>query len=99
MNLKIRIMLVIALMFIAGVFIGAGGLHWHYHSQKHTGPATLALRFTSRCYWFQRPNAEIFEMCFDNPPPWTQGLGFSDITYTDDNADLRHLMKAQLRTK
>lgn len=62
--------------------------------QKHTQQCTFTYS-TGKCYWFERPNHEFFEMCFDNPPPLARGAVLRDITYTDDNADLRHFVKAQ----
>lgn len=62
---------------------------------KHTQQCQFVYA-TGRCYWFTRPDHEFFEMCFDNPPPFKAGLYLRDITYTDDNADLRHFVKAQL---
>jgi hypothetical protein len=85
---------------IIGAIIGGGityGFAHRLHRQKHTGPCTFTLRFTSRCYWFTRPNTEFFEMCFDNPPPLAVNTPLFDITYTDDNADLRHFVKAQIK--
>jgi hypothetical protein len=42
-----------------------------------------------------RPNNEIFEAYFDNPPAMVQpGMVLIDLAYTDDNADLRHFVKA-----
>lgn len=66
------------------------------HPLKHTQACTMSLKLTSQCYWFVRPDGEIFEMCFDNPPPFSVGMDFRDISYKDDNADLRHFVKAQL---
>jgi hypothetical protein len=85
---------------IIGALIGGGityGFAHRPHRQKHTGPCTLSLRFSARCYWFTRPNTEFFEMCFDNPPPLALNGALADITYTDDNADLRHFVKAQIK--
>lgn len=67
-------------------------------SQKHTGPCQVVPQLVhGSCTWLVRPNNEVFEMCFDNPPNWMQiGVAFKDITYTDDNRNMRHFVKATL---
>jgi hypothetical protein len=48
-------------------------------------------------FWFLRPTGEAFEMYFDNLPAVLRiGLPLDDITYTDDNADMRHLIKIKV---
>lgn len=70
--------------------------HYATRPVKHTGPAALAYIRADKhnCYWFSRPNAEVFEMCFDNPPPFNLNMKFYDIAYKDDNKDLRHFLSA-----
>lgn len=70
---------------------------FHVHKQKHTGPVIVQFRVANgKCIWFQRPNLEVFEACFDNPPLFGNGLVLADITYVDDNANWRHFLKATL---
>lgn len=81
-----------AVLYLVFGLLGCG------HGVKHTGPCQVVPAFNhSSCSWFVRPNNEVFEMCFDNPPNFLRtGVAFKDITYTDDNANMRHFIKAQL---
>lgn len=75
-------------------FKGFSAIH---HPQKHTGEAQCIQR-NAAAFWFIRPNRELFEMYFDNPPGiLSPGLTFSDITYTDDNGWERHFIKATVK--
>jgi hypothetical protein len=70
----------------------------HYrHPLKHTWDCQLVQQASKSSYWFVRPNHEIFEMFFDNPPIFPVGVQLRDIAYTDDNADMRHFVKATLK--
>lgn len=83
-----------------GLFTGAlsDRLVIHYrHPLKHTWDCVLIDHPTEHTFWFIRPNREIFEAYFDNPPIFPVGTQFRDIAYTDDNADLRHFVKATIR--
>jgi hypothetical protein len=83
---------------LVGLLLATIGCH---PQEKHTGPAQLIYISEGRTqFWFVRPNHELFEMCFDNPPPqWFLNNRFVDITYFDDNADKRHFIKARLEGK
>jgi hypothetical protein len=84
-----------ALTMVLGVGLGAG-LRGHGHPEKHTGKVQVAGVF-GPSFWFLRPNGEAFEMYFDNPPAVLRlGLSLDDITYTDDNADMRQLVKIKV---
>lgn len=76
--------------------IGISAVRAYAHRTKHTGPVLYTHRKTVSCLWFMRQNGEIFESCFDNPPPFQNLMQLDDITYTDDSADLRHFVKAKL---
>jgi hypothetical protein len=66
------------------------------HIDKHTGPCTVTFRDASeRCYYFSRPNGEMFITCFDNPPAFSRGMVMKDMVYHDDNEDFKHFVKAQ----
>lgn len=85
--------IIVILILVAGnVAMGSfiGHRRWQ---QKSTGPAVLQLKMGSS-FWFARPNGEVFEMFFDNPPPFQPGMRMDDITYTDDNESMRHFLKA-----
>lgn len=73
--------------------------HFYHTQNKHTGPIVISGHgISSGCAWFIRPNKELFEACFDNPPEWFQnGMPLDDLVYTDDNADTRHFIKAVLK--
>lgn len=86
-------LLMFALMTV-GAFFGVRSLL--RLREKHTGPFTVAYRDASaRCYYLIRPNGEIFISCFDNPPEFSRGMMLDDMTYRDDNEDLKHFVKAQ----
>lgn len=73
------------------VSIGCG--RWHpIHKVKHTGPCTLVAQSTTQCFWYGRPNNEIFYSCWDNPPIGRIGLKVKDISYQDDTEDLKHFI-------
>jgi len=59
----------------------------------------LALISTPQSFWFLRPDQEVFEMFFDNPPKLQTGTNLADIVYTDDNSWERHFVSAQLAQK
>lgn len=83
---------ILAVAVICAIAIGAAGIF--RHPIKHTGPCVFMRRDSTQCYWFVRPNRESFEMCFDNPPNvMVVAQSFDDVTYVDDNADFRHLLK------
>jgi hypothetical protein len=83
------------LIMLLGFTAGAVARH-HGHPEKHTGKVQVAAVF-GPSFWFIRPNGEAFEMYFDNPPAVLRiGLSLEDITYTDDNADMRHLVKLRI---
>lgn len=84
---------------VALIAIGLSAPKLWPHGIKHTGRCVRSFRSPSdtRCDWFVRPNNEIFEACWDNPPDFVDGLTFEDISYKDDNADLRHFIKAKLK--
>ena len=88
------------LSYVLAAAIGAGsvaGYHRFHHPLKHTQACFLA-QSDGRSFWFIRPNREIFEMYLDNPPEiFNRVRDFRDITYTDDNADMRHFVSAQLK--
>lgn len=100
--------IVAVLLFALGLGSGTGGyglrLKYH-HPLKHTGRCT-PISVNGPIFWFKRPNGEMFEMLFDNPPLMmykTNQLGqavgwFSllDIVYKDDNADMQHFVSDQL---
>lgn len=86
----------LAAFFMAG--LGSDRLVIHYHHPlKHTWDCQLVSHNTEHTFWFVRPNKELFEVYFDNPPILQVGMSFKDIAYTDDNADLRHFVKATLK--
>jgi hypothetical protein len=83
--------LIMTLSMLAGA-----GLKGRRHPEKHTGKVQVAGVY-GPSFWFIRPNGEAFEMYFDNPPAVLRlGLNLEDITYTDDNADMRHLVKLRI---
>jgi hypothetical protein len=94
-----RFKMAVAILLNAAVLIPIGfALGWHHqgHIEKHTGRAQVVAANGPR-FWFLRPNGEVFQMYFDNPPEvFRSGLTLDDITYTDDNADMRHLVKLRL---
>jgi hypothetical protein len=92
----VKRVLAAVLLFACGM--GSDRLVIRYrHPLKHTWDCQLVARPTEHSFWFMRPNRELFETYFDNPPIFQPGTQFKDITYTDDNADLRHFVKATVR--
>lgn len=88
----------VLIAFGLGVVTHAAYIRYH-HPLKHTWECQI-VSVNGPIYWFQRPNKELFEMYFDNPPKDLRGLSMyplRDLTYTDDNADLRHFVKAQIK--
>jgi hypothetical protein len=72
-------------------------IHRH-HPLKHTWECRV-LAVNGHSFWFVRPNNELFEAYFDNPPLLRPGMPLSDIAYTDDNADQRHFVKATFKPR
>jgi hypothetical protein len=68
----------------------------YHHPLKHTWDCQVIARPSEHIYWFMRPNREIFEAYFDNPPILAPGMTLKDVAYTDDNADLRHFVRATM---
>ena len=86
------------LVWFMWLWIGVGAhklCQSHYHPLKHTWDCQVVY-VNSHIYWFMRPNHELFEMYFDNPPILQLGMQLHDIAYTDDNADMRHFVKATM---
>lgn len=85
----------------AALFAAGAGTHKayqaHRHPLKHTWDCQIVLIGNAGTFWFERPNKELFEMYFDNPPILRVGMAFKDVTYTDDNADMRHFVKATMK--
>lgn len=68
-----------------------------HRPDKHTGACQFIYKdMTGSRFWFSRPNGEIFEMYYDNPPAFGLGIKFSDITYKDDGPDHRLFIKAKV---
>lgn len=91
----------LAVVVIASAFAGGVSSHKLYvarhHPLKHTQECQLVQQASGGSFWFMRPDNELFEMYFDNPPILRQGMRFKDIAYTDDNADMRHFVNATLK--
>jgi hypothetical protein len=87
-----------SVLFIAALatILFFGGRSYSRHRQKHTGPVLVSHRASTNCFYFVRPNDELFVTCFDNPPAFDVKMKFRDIVYTDDNEDLKHFVKASL---
>jgi hypothetical protein len=89
-----------AILITLSLSAGAGGHKLYatkHHPLKDTQQCTVLYRVSEHIIWFVRPNREIFEAYFDNPPLLMQGATYSHIYYTDDNADLRHFVKATVK--
>lgn len=80
--------------FTLGVLADIGVRRYH-HPLKHTWDCQV-VSANSHIFWFIRPNRELFEMYFDNPPILQPGMALHDLAYTDDNADMRHFVKATM---
>jgi hypothetical protein len=93
---QLRVFLWAAVLFTSGCFSHAGYVRYH-HPLKHTWDCQLIAQPTGHVYWYMRPNHELFEVYWDNPPLSWAGAQFKDIAYTDDNADMRHFVKATLK--
>jgi len=77
------------------VVLGIGVSHFS-HPLKDTQRCQL-FRVTGQSFWFVRPDGEVFEMFFDNPPAaLSPGMNFTHVLYKDDNAYMRHFVSAQL---
>jgi hypothetical protein len=83
---------------LLAIFMGGFGTARLHKHVKHTGPARVVMSQYGHV-WFTRPDNEVFEMWFDNPPPINSGLSLADIAYTDDNRDERHFLSMTLATK
>lgn len=69
-----------------------------FRAEKHTGPCSLIFVGSESRFWFIRPNKEMFEMYFDNPPEVLKYTrDFNDIVYVDDGPNYRHFIKAVLK--
>jgi hypothetical protein len=68
------------------------------NKQKHTNDCQL-LHVSGGQYTFRRPNDEVFEMYFVNPPNIPVGAEFDGdgITYTDAPHDMRTFIKAKTK--
>ena len=87
------------LVFALGLLLGAAA-HKAYaalsHPLKDTGPVQVINIVGGHAWWFIRPNREIFEAYFDNPPVLLgYGARLDHLWYRDDNAWMRHFEKAQ----
>jgi hypothetical protein len=93
--------LIVQIVALCCVFAGGAGSHKLYvarhHPVKHTWECQMVQQASPGAFWFVRPNHELFEMYFDNPPILRPGMLFKDIAYTDDNADMRHFLAATLK--
>lgn len=72
------------------------------HPEKHTGPMTLKLvdQRAQKQYWARSQAApskdtDVVVMEWDGTmPQFAVGLAVKDLTYTDDNQNVRHFVKA-----
>jgi hypothetical protein len=94
---KIIIVVLTATFFLSGWMSGIAWRRFH-HPLKHTWACSIIAE-NGPVFWFMRPNGELFEAFFDNPPIFRVGTQLSDLAYTDDNADLRHFVKATLKLR
>jgi hypothetical protein len=95
-RIRLQALLVLAVAFFLGG-LTERFLIYHLHPLKHTWDCVFIAQASRGAFWFERPNGEIFEMYFDNPPILRVGMAVQDIAYRDDNADMRHFVYARMK--